>query len=692
MTERSAPMPGSLPLGREYWDFFMVLSSALQRAQMYPGGHPTLERAIDQVMRRLDLVLADRHEAHFAVGPMQLFVGGAATDPDHLLLRELAGRFFRRNVGAVRLHRGVTGREITALLQAVAAERIDALQLAAPHVELESLRFDVLAIESEAEESATAAAEQLARTVWSGLARAMLGDEGALHVEGFDSDATVATVARAFDARAPDPARDRDLIQSIRVAAETARGPGARHVSLLRRQVTRLLRELKPATIERLLALAGGAALAHRFLLDMVQLASAPVALEVLRAATRVEHRTMSPALLQLLGKIASHSEQGPTVSHRLADERFHEAVRELIEGWDRPTTEDEAELDYQETLDHLPAPLVPDLDPTEAYRSDPYRILTMSLDMAELGDGARRAVRALVARGKVPPLIRILMELTPADPLLPEYRPLVATPDAVAALLRIAPVDIEALERLVPDVGVIAAPFLLDALADAEERSLRRRLLALLARFGNAVVPLAIQRYAGAPWYVQRNLLRLLQMLPEPPAEAVIGGFAEHPDARVRVEGLRLLLKHPAARARGVVQALADRDPICLRVGVLAAVEDCPPAALPPLMQKLLDDALEPDLRPSAIRALAPLDDPRVLELLLRTGGRKYPLLGYRVAARSRDVLAALAGLARHWRWHPVAGKLVARAERHRDAEVRQAVAAPGVLEQLGLEPAGQG
>ena len=57
----------------------------------------------------------------------------------------------------------------------------------------------------------------------------------------------------------------------------------------------------------------------------------------------------------------ASHAESGPAPSRRLADDRFHDAVRELIEGWDRPVTEDEAELEYQETLDHLPAPLVPD-------------------------------------------------------------------------------------------------------------------------------------------------------------------------------------------------------------------------------------------------------------------------------------------------------------------------------------------
>jgi len=687
MTSSPLPVPGQVTLGREYWEFFIALSAGLQRAQMYPAGHPTLERAIGQVARRLEAVLANRQEAHFAIGPVQLFVGSAATDPDHLLLRELAGRFFRRSIGSIRLLRGVTAAELTGLLQAVAGEQTDTIHYSTPHVEVEPLRFDTLAIERGVESPISAAGEHLARSVWRAIALAMLGEAGGEHAARFDEEAAAEEAGRAFDALPSDAARDGEVIHNLRVAAASARGPGTRHAALLRRQITGLLRGLSPATVERLLLLAGGAALGHGFLLDLVQMASAPTALEVLRAATRAEHRTMSPALLQLLGKIASHTYHGPSVSRPLADERFHDAVHELIEGWDRPATDDEAELDYQETLDHLPAPLVPDLDPTEAYRSDPYRILTMSLDMAELGDGARRAIRALVARGRVTPLVKILGDLPPADPLRPQYQPLVATPDAVAALLRLHPVDIEALERLTPEVGVVAAPFLLDALAEADDRGLRRRLLALLARFGNAVAPLAIERYPGAPWYVQRNLLRLLQELPEPPAESVVGGFAEHPEARVRIEGLRLLLRHPAARARGIVQALGDRDPACMRVGVFASVESCPLAALPLLMRMLLEHALEGDLRPLAIRALAPLDDPRVLEFLLRTAGRRIPFFGYRVAPRSRDMLVSLGGLARHWRWHPKAGRLIARAERHRDVEVRRAVEAPGILQQLGIE-----
>ena len=45
----------------------------------------------------------------------------------------------------------------------------------------------------------------------------------------------------------------------------------------------------------------------------------------------------------------------------------------------------------------------------------------------------------------------------------------------------------------------------------------MRRRLLELLAHFDGAVVPHVLARLPDSPWYLQRNLLRVLQMVPDP-------------------------------------------------------------------------------------------------------------------------------------------------------------------------------
>jgi hypothetical protein len=284
---------------------------------------------------------------------------------------------------------------------------------------------------------------------------------------------------------------------------------------------------------------------------------------------------------------------------------------------------------------------------------------------------------------------VALLDRVPEGDPLAREFLPLIATPDTLTALLAARPLEMDLLERIAPEVGTGAIPLLLDALAASEERGVRRRLLELLTRFGNAVTPEALARIDTAPWFFQRNLLRLLQGVPDPPAEAVATGFARHQDARVRVEGLRLLLRLPAARARGVVEGLTDSDPTCLRVAALAALENCPPAAAPLLIGGLAKGGWDIELRTVAIRALAPLvDDPGVLELLLRFAARRIPILGARVAPKTRESLAALSGLARHWRWHPRTAGLLVRAERHRDPEIRAAVSGPTVFEQLGMDP----
>ena len=68
-------------------------------------------------------------------------------------------------------------------------------------------------------------------------------------------------------------------------------------------------------------------------------------------------------------------------------------------------------------------------------------------------------------------------------------------------------------------------------------------------------------------------------------------------------------------------------------------------------------------------------VDIPEVMDVLLSHAGRKLPLLGWRVAAKSRESLAALAAMARHWHDDPRCATLLARARRHPDAEIREAV-----------------
>ena len=131
------PEPAAAPpLARDLAGFLTAFAAALLRAQMYPEGHPTLDRAVDQLLRVLVPVLAERPAATLAVAPTQLFVGSAGSDPEHPLPREMAGRLFRRNVGSIRLARGITREEVVAALVVLNRDQPDLLPYRSSHVEV----------------------------------------------------------------------------------------------------------------------------------------------------------------------------------------------------------------------------------------------------------------------------------------------------------------------------------------------------------------------------------------------------------------------------------------------------------------------------------------------------------------------------------------------------------------------------
>lgn len=662
------PEPAAAPpLARDLAGFLTAFAAALQRAQMYPEGHPTLDRAVDQMLEVLTPMLGERPAATFAVAPTQLFVGAAASDPEHPLLREMAGRLFRRNVGSIRLARGITREEAVATLVVLSRDAADLLPHRSPHVEVEPLNFAGLTLDP-LEHDGPEGSGLSGAAIWPALAGAM-GGSALPEGEPVPSPENVALV---FDALPAEPARDGAVIQYLHEAADASRNRAAPQAQLIRRQVTGLLHRLRPETIERLLRRDLVQAGRYRLVHDLAELVPATGTLGVVRAAAAIGGREISAPLDLLLEKLARHAEQGPAASRHLAEDQFFAVVGDVLASWGSPGRA------LIEPMDHLPPPLVPGLTGSEAYRSDPMRLLTMQLDMGALGGAAERAVGALVARGSVRPLVDLLGRLPADDALGRTYRPLVVRTEILEALLSARPVDVEAVELLAPELGTAAIPLLLDALAGSGERSVRRRLLQVLVHFGNEVVPEVSRRLPGGPWYFQRNLLRLLQMLPDPPEESLAVEYSRHSDARVRVEGFRLLMRHPQARARGIVEGLSDPDISGVRVAVMAAGEDCPAAAAPLLLRGLKERRIEPSLVPSAIRALGPMVEiPEVVDVLLSHAGRKLPLLGWRVATKSKESLAALAAMARHWHNHPRCAALLARARRHPDPEIREAASA---------------
>ncbi|MET0163427.1 MAG: hypothetical protein ABW318_00310, partial [Vicinamibacterales bacterium] len=226
---------------------------------MYPVGHPLIEPAVDSLTRRLNTLFLERASISLAVTPMQLVVSGVPTDPDHTMLRELAARLHRRNLGGIKIFRGVNRTELASFLGVIGTDATDAQQLVAhdepseqwPHIRLFGLAYDRLSLLDEEDEE-TALFDPLggswAGRLWLGLARASMGehlsDDAAAKVEPEE-------IAKAINEQQKEARRDERVITALTDLAEACQGRGRAETIALQRQLSRLIGSLTPETLER---------------------------------------------------------------------------------------------------------------------------------------------------------------------------------------------------------------------------------------------------------------------------------------------------------------------------------------------------------------------------------------------------------------------------------------------------------
>lgn len=673
---RISASQGRLVLSRELSEFLMDLLGAHQRHQMYPEGHPLLDPSVKNVLRRLEAIFLERDSLAIGISPNQLLIAGIPTDPNHPVLRDLAGRLHRANIGALKFYRGVGHLEIVGFLRVLAAEiapgseaQHDEPRGQWPNIRLFPLSYDYLALleEEREEEADPKRAEGWAGRLWLSLARAALGE---MAPDAAIENAEPEAIAEAFEKTAPEPARDERVIQSLGEFLSAFQGRGRTEALEMQRQLARMVSALKGSTRERLLKMGGDFDRQRRFLFDVTEVMSADVVLSLVEAASAASGKTISPTLLKLFAKLATHAQRGPAPMRAKADLVFRQRVKQLIEGWSLEEAPGESP-----TYENLPHVAASSDDPVPVYASDPDRIIRMSIELAVVELGTRRAVDKMVETDRIGELLDLLEGLPANDLTARDLRKLVYSRHTIRRVLNNDPIDYALLARLAPATGHDAVVLLLDALAEAKDRKVRAKLLDLLASLGPIIGPEVAARIHGAPWFVQRNLLRLLASLPSVPEGFSLEQCLTHPDPRVRHEGLKILLKDPSRREEALRRALAAPDPPTMRLGIQAAMEECPPSAVPRLLELLAMRELDSGMRSSAARAVAPVEDERVVNALVKVCLTRSVIPFFRrLAPRTPEMLAALQGLAAHWAYHPKAMPVLAKAARNKDTEVRKA------------------
>ena len=686
----SATTTERLTLSREFSELLVDLSIALHKHAMYPHHHPSLGPAADAVVRRAHKLLEGRERIALGVARDQLIIEGVATDPRQPVLRRLAEGLHRHHLGAVSIMRGILADEITEALRALAseAERDGPLGLlppdrlpAWPHLKLHPLTFDRLALVADAPVTpgsgpAAGGARDGSRgaELWLGLARAaMAGDAG---VPAAAVPAEPAVVARAIDDHPKAEAYDQVIVgYLLQIAGELNRSSGS-EAAALRRRTGRLIAALKPETLRRLVEMGGDNAQRREFVLHAAHGMAVDAVIEILKAAADASGQTISHGLVRMLSKLAAHAEAGPEEARPLADSALREQVSRLLDGWQLADPNPEG---YGRLLQHV---ATRGADAKEraaepADRPDPLRLVQMSLETAATGPLVDRAIVRAIRERQAGALVGLLHGLPPGagDAGQAVFARLL-DPDAVRAMTAAEPVDFEALDRLVPLMSSDAHGALLDALASAESRATRRRLLERLSAPDLEIAALVASRLDDERWFVQRNMLVLLTRIGRVPEGFSPRPWTTHPDARVRHEALRLQLVLPEERDVALQAALGDDDPRIVHLG-LAALRDGFPAVLEPLVAAAaLQPDLEERLRLLAIRALglAPRGAACLRALLALVDGGRTILGRAKLAPRSPVVVAALRALADGWSGHEAAAPVLAIAAASPDPEIRGA------------------
>jgi hypothetical protein len=310
----------------------------------------------------------------------------------------------------------------------------------------------------------------------------------------------------------------------------------------------------------------------------------------------------------------------------------------------------------------------------------EPLRLVEMALELDSVGESVTAAVDAMIEQHETPALLNLLAQAPPTGAAAEAVWARLSARDELQRILKQDEPDPAVLDRLLRRLGPEAAEPLLDALAEADSRTTRRRLLTWLVQLGPGIGPMILARLESPHWYVQRNMLVLLAGIEPWPEGFSPAAYLVHADARVRREALKLALRVPQLRDQAICTGLTDGDDLILRTALAAALDGCPSEAAPLLIDQLESRGQAPDVRLQIVRLLGPLRTPASRDCLIRRAlARRRFLPGRRLAAKSPEMVAAIGGLAAQWPDDPAVKEVLLLAAQSTDPEIRAAIGTVG-------------
>ena len=712
-------------LSRELSDFLIEFSIAMQKHAMYPPGHPLLEAAIDGVMRKLSLLLVDRPALSIGIARKQLIIEGVATDPNHALLKDLAGRLHKHSLGALKFSEGINREE---LAEALATIAIDPSRLETPlgddadelsdkwsSVRLFPLNYERLQLLYEGRDNEgearidKRAKDTKAAQLWVGMARAaMLLDANA---ELDDEAQSPLVVAEHIDKRNKDKAYDQVIVgYLLQIAEELKKQGGTPEAIELQKRISELVKSLSPETLKHLLSMGGDLQQRRQFLLNASQGMTVEAVLDLVKAASAQGTQTISHSMMRLFSKLSKYAEEDSDPVRRAnAEAQTREHMQKLIAEWN---LEDPNPTAYGKVLQTM-ARSSRAQGSNQYTECEPERLVQMGLELGVSGPRFENALDAMLNSARLE-LLLDLLDKCPDQEFAESVWLYLDSRDIIWAALAEARIDFAVLERLIRRKKLSAIEPVLDAVERTKDQRVRERLLDALLELGDEAGPALVRRLEATRPDLRRDYFLLLGKLKQLPADFEVQRFLLHNDAAVRREAVRLLLKYIETREPAIVAGVTDTDDRAVYYALQSAQDGgCPPRAATIIRQRLESGELDSALSTLAIRVLAATDSGagpvlqgkgRTSQMMRAVTADENPaetaaknkktlewLMG-RVARRSRfrrkwelnpkspEMLAALGALAAYWQQDPDVQEIIGLAIKSNDPELKKAMGAQRV------------
>ncbi len=662
-------------LPRDVAVFLPLFGIALHKCATYPENHPLLGSAMEAVAGHLGVVLVNRPFLLLGVARNQLLVEGLATDPDNPVLRELAAKLHRHQIGAIKFTPGAAREELIELLRALSSDaRVKPIgaDLTEFDTRWENIRlfppaYDRLELSDEQRLGEQAHSDSTASRLWIGLAAAAIAKEGAPELH---SDPRA--IARALNERLRNPDEAKKIINYLLGLSRELRLSAGNQADALKEKLALLLNHITPETLRELATVGADLAQRRRLVVDAAMVLPAGATLTLLHAVSEASNKVLPQAMLRLLTKLAFQAEKGNLSVREEADLALREAVRQLVDKW---SLDDPNPQPYSRVLERLSRNPTHGTAPRAEQKLEAIRLVQMSLETDTVGDTVWAALEEVVREGEAGAVVRMVEDPAVAEDIQELFWSRLATAANMRVLLNNEPRDTDVVELLLERMGMAAAEPMLETLEVADSRTMRRRLLTRLGQLGPMIGPMLVERLPTSPWFVQRNLLALLGSLPEIPADFNAAPYVDAEDARVRREALKLMLRIPGQRSDAILASLGDNDDVNVRMGLTAALDGCPTAAVSRLMVLLNDRRNTAEIRAMAIRVLGTIRTPATRDWLVDHALTKQGWFRRRrLQPRTPELLATLGSLARGFRQDPNAQLVLRLASESNDPEIRRA------------------